>query len=161
MASTKLLARSGLLSVLTNVPVVEITPDYSTGDLVGGKQSLLNATKFTGGGGLIQSVVLLDAAKLSINKDVFFFDSDPTGTTFTENGALVVADADLAKLIGIAQITTWAVFSANAMGFSLDLAMPFVLASGSATLFAAIVERGTANYVAATDLTLRVAVMAA
>ena len=47
------------------------------------------------------------------------------------------------------------------MGFALDLAMPFVLPSDKASLFAAIVERGTADYVSVSDLTLQVSVMAA
>ncbi len=47
------------------------------------------------------------------------------------------------------------------MGFALDLARPFVLPSDKASLFAAIVERGTADYVSVSDLTLKVGIMAA
>ncbi len=54
-----------------------------------------------------------------------------------------------------------ATFSDNAMGSALDLAMPFVLPSDKASLFAAIVERGTADYASVADLTLQVSIMAA
>ncbi len=55
----------------------------------------------------------------------------------------------------------WATFSDNAMGFALDLAVPFVLPSDKASLFAAIVERGTADYASVADLTLKVGIMTA
>ncbi len=54
-----------------------------------------------------------------------------------------------------------ATFSDNAMGFALDLAVPFVLPSDKASLFAAIVERGTADYASVADLTLKVGIMTA
>ncbi len=76
-------------------------------------------------------------------------------------GAPAVDDDDLTKIIGIAQVTKWATFADNGMGFALDLAMPFVLPSDKASLFAAIVERGTADYVSVSDLTLKVGIMAA
>ncbi len=47
------------------------------------------------------------------------------------------------------------------MGFALDLAVPFVLPSDKASLFVAIVERGTADYASVADLTLQVSIMAA
>ena len=54
-----------------------------------------------------------------------------------------------------------ATFADNAMGFAPALAMPFVLPSDKTSLFAAIVERGTADYVSVWDLTLKVGIMAA
>ncbi len=76
-------------------------------------------------------------------------------------GGLTVDDDDLTKIIGIAQVTKWATFADNGMGFALDLSMPFVLPSDKTSLFCAIVERGTAGYVSASDLTLKVGIMAA
>lgn len=161
MSSTKLLAQSALLSTILVTPVIQASPDYSTGDLVGGKLELLNAVKFSGGGGRIQSVIITDKAKVSVNKDVIFFTADPENTTFTENGALTVDDDDLSKIIDVAQITTWATVANNGMGSALDLAMPFVLPSDKTSLFCAIVERGTTDYVSTADLTLKVGIMAA
>ena len=162
MASVKLLARSGLLASISIVPVIQSTPDYSTGDLIGGKLELEDAVKFGGGGGLIQSVMLTNKADaVGVNKDVIFFSSDPAGTTFTENAALNLIEADVVKIVGVAQINTWVDMTDTSIGFALDLAMPFVLASGVTSLFCAMIERGTMNYDGVGDLTLKVNIMAA
>jgi len=84
----------------------------------------------------------------------------PTGAPLV-GGGLTVDDDDLTKIIGVAQITTWATVADNAVGFALDLAMPFVLPSDKTSLFAAIVERGTADYVSVSDLTPKVGFMPA
>ena len=76
-------------------------------------------------------------------------------------GALTLDDDDLTKIIGIAQVTKWGTVANNGTGSALDLTMPFVLPSAKTSLFAAIVERGTADYVSVSDLTLKVSIMAA
>ena len=157
MASSRLLSASGNMALISVTPAIQVTPDYSAGDLVGGKIELLNAQKFAGGGGIIRQVTLTDLAKLSIDKDLVFFSADPAATTFTENAELDVDDADLVNIVGVAQLTSWVLFKDNAFSVvSPDL--PFVLPDGKTSLFAALVERGTANYVSTTDLTLRVAI---
>ena len=126
-------------------------------DLIGGKIELANAVWSAGSGGLIQSVVITDLAKQSITKDVIFFDADPTGTTFTENGAFDIHDADLVRIIGVASVSTRFPFNDNSFGGAFNLAIPFVLAGTS--LFVAVVERGAGNYVSTSDLTLRVGIL--
>jgi hypothetical protein len=137
---------------------VEATPDYSSGDLVGG---LLNISDIESekkfGGGLIQSVLITDLAKQDIDKDVVFFDTNPSNTTFTENAALDIADADLVNILGVAQVTTWIDFNDNSIGQALNLAIPF----SNTALYAAIMERGTANYASTSDLTIRVGILPA
>ena len=141
--------------------VVQTSPDYSAGDLVGG---LLHIGGIAGevpgsgvplGGGLIQSVVITDLAILSIDKDIVFFDANPAATTFTENGALDIDDADLPKVIGTASLTSWVLFGDNAVSQVLNLGIPFA----DTPLLAAIIERGTANYVSTADLKLRVGIL--
>lgn len=130
---------------------VEATPDYSAGDLVGGLLTIMESAL----GGLIQSVVITDLAKQNVNKDVVFFDTNPANTTFTENAALAIADADLVDVLGVAAVDTWFSFSDNSVGQALNLAIPFV----NTPLYAAIVERGTANYASTSDLTIRIGVL--
>lgn len=137
---------------------------YASGDLVGGKLTLTDPKSGTvefPSGGLIQSVIITDLAKQNITKDVFFFDTNPANTTFTENGALAVADADLVDLIGVAQVADWYSLSDNSVGQVLNLALPFVLPGASASLYAAIVERGAPTYVSTADLTIRVGILPA
>ena len=130
---------------------VEASPNYSSGDLVGGLLTLSTAAF----GGLIQSVIITDLAKQNIAKDVVFFDTNPENTTFTENAALDIDDADLVDVLGVAAVDTWFSFSDNSVGQALNLAMPFV----NTPLYAAIVERGAANYASTADLTIRVGIL--
>ena len=133
---------------------VETTPDYSSGDLVGG---LLTISSDPYSGGLIQAVVITDLAKQNIAKDVVFFDTNPANTTFTENAALDIDDADLVDVIGVVPVLDWFSFNDNSVGQALNLAIPFV----NTPLYAAIVERGTANYASTSDLTIRIGILAA
>ena len=153
----------GDITVIEQAVTVEAAA-YATGELVGGKLTLtvpeLVAPKFNRGG-LVQSVVITDLAKQSVNKDVVFFDVDPSATTFTENAALDINDADLLNIIGVAQVLTWADFSDNSVGQALNLAIPFIIGASGTALFAAIVERGAPTYAGTSDLSIRVGILPA
>ncbi len=156
--------RDSILIIEQNV-TVEASPNYSTGDLVGGLLTLAhpiadgNDGSIYPTGGIIQSVLITDLAAIVIDKDVVFFDTNPSNTTFTENAALDIADADLLNVIGVAAVDTWFSFNDNACGQALNLALPFVLPAAATALYAAIIERGTANYVGTSDLSIRVGIM--
>ena len=130
---------------------------YAAGDLVGGKLTFSSFGETDLAGGIIQSVIIIDLDKEDTNKDVIFFDADPSNTTFSENAALDVHDTDILNIIGVAQVTTWMDFNDNSVGQVLGLNMPFVIPSGK-SLFAAMVERGTPTYTGTGDLTVRVGV---
>jgi len=173
-------SRSGQQHFVEATPTIEASSAYSAGDSIGAAViSLAGATAETGGltaaevreaagwgtgnethGGMIQSVILTDLGKQSAEIDVVFFDADPSQTTFTDNAALDVDDADLLNIVGVAAVTTWKDFSDNSVGQTLNLAIPFVLEDGGNTLYAALVSRGTPTYASTADLTLRVGVLA-
>ncbi len=158
--------RSSILIIEQNV-TVEATPDYSTGDLVGGLLTLThpiadgNGTSTYPTGGLIHQVLITDLAKQSVDKDVVFFDTNPSNTSFTENAALDINDTDLLNVIGVVTVETWFSFNDNSVGQALNLAIPFVLPASATALYAAIVERGTANYASTSDLSIRVGILPA
>ena len=135
------------------------TSAYAAGDLIGAKLSITLPAWATGKRGfLIQSVSLQDLAKQSAAIDVLFFHADPSGTTFTDNAALDVADADVASIAGFAQLLTYSNFNDNGYAQAGNLALPVVV-DGS-TLYACLVSRGTPTY-AASDLKLRVGIVRA
>lgn len=132
---------------------------YATGDLVGGKLSLVEAGRSSPNTGLIHSVVIRDQANQKVAFDVVFFSADPTGTTFTENAALDVADADLAKVLGVVQVVAsdYVTLSDNAVATRSGLGLPYEL--GGSTLYAALITRGAPTFAAATDLSLAVGLL--
>lgn len=149
----------------THKPTVTIsTGIYAAGDSIGGKLTLSDATRGAGADGkatgVIQTIRLVDQDNEQAEIDVVFFDADPSGTTFTDNGALDVADADMAKIIGYITIaaTDYIAFADNAVATKTGLGFAFSLAEGY-DLYAAMVVRGTPTYTATTDLALAITVL--
>lgn len=127
-------------------------PAYSAGDLVGGKLTIDNSIA----GGLaasrtcfLQAIGLVDQAKQNVPMHVILFRSDPTGTTFTDNAAFDVADADMSKICGYVAISSYTQFNDNSYGYTTALGIPVPFSS---QLYAAFVAQGAGTYVATTDL---------
>lgn len=120
------------------------TDAYTAGDLVGTKLTLPGVFEYGPMEPYLVSIAVQDLTKQNAALDFLFFDSDPTATTFTNNAAFDVADADLNKILGYASLTDYTSFADSSVGSvgSLGLA---VRPAGSA-LYAAIIARGTPTY---------------
>lgn len=131
------------------------TAAYASGDLIGGKLTL----QVDKNNGVIQTLVLTDAANQKTATDVIFFVSDPSATTFTDQAALDIADADLKKIAGRVSVaaTDYVSYADNAEA-TVNPSFAFQLTSGT-TLYACLVTRGAPTYAAATDLQLRITVL--
>lgn len=129
---------------LSGATVGANTDAYSAGDLVGGKLTLadvfLNGAKEP----FLTSITVQDLTKQNAALDIVFFDADPAATTFTNNAALDIADADLPKVIGYAQVVDYASFNDSSVGCVSGLAM--AIRPTASTLYACIVSRGTPTY---------------
>ena len=165
MSSAHYAQGGGLTKIFTDTPTVSASPNYTDGDNMGGLITLTNFGRPTNtdassptvfSSGIIQSVVITNLVAGSLNIDVLFFDTNPSNTTFTDNGALTVNDTDLLTLIGLASVTTWSAFADNEMGYESNLGIPFNLEAGNASMYVALVARGAHNLASTSDLTLRV-----
>ena len=134
------------------------TSAYADGDLIGGKLSFSSAVRFSAGSALLQNAVLVDQAKQSANIDLVLFDADPTGTTFTDQAAFDVADADMDKIIAVIRFGTygdWITFNDNGIAqYTPPGGVPIKLTTGT-TLYGALVSRGAPTFAASTDLKAR------
>ena len=124
------------------------TDAYGAGDLVGTKLTLSNAYPVESKEPYLHSITVQDLDSQAAELDFVFFDSDPSGTTFTNNSALDVADADLPKLIGFVTITAsdYCSFADSSVGTVGNLGIACKPAIN--TLYCAIVSRGTPTYTA-------------
>lgn len=122
---------------------------YAPGDLLGGKLTLSNAMRVAAGSGILQDIVVQDLSNQKAALDVVIFDADPSTTTFTNNAALDVSDADLVRIIGHVSIlaSDYISFADNAVATKSGLAMPVDVAAGR-NLYACVVCRGTPTYTA-------------
>jgi len=143
--------------VLSLTPTVS-TGAYADGDNIGGKLSFEGAVRAADPvdiGGVIRSVIITDLAAQVTDIEVVFFDADPSATTFTDNAALDVADADLVKLIGAVVVSTWQPFADNSMGYATGLYIPYTLGTGT-TLYGAMIATGATDLVSTSDITIQI-----
>lgn len=135
-------------------PTVD-TAIYASGDLIGGKLSLV----INKNNGIINTVVLTDAANQKSALDIVFFRDNPSNTTFTDQAALDIHDTDLKVICGRITLAAadYVSYADNAEA-TINCNFGFQLASGT-TLYACLVSRGTPTYAAATDVQLRVTVI--
>ena len=132
---------------------------YASGDLIGGKITLSNAVRSGVQTGTIKGIVIVDDDEESGAVDLIFFDTNPSGTTFTNDVEFDIADADLENCIGGVSISTYMVFKDNAVASLFTTEIPFRLPEATTSLYAALVSRDTKTYTAATDLSVRVCIV--
>ena len=153
-------SKDGSVGINAERPTIS-TGIYASGDCIGGKITFDDmggpdvSTGRAGHGGLIQSVCLADRAKQDANIDVIIFGADPSATTFTDNGPLTIADADLDKIVAIVSLTSYIDFVDNSFAGISGLAIPY-FSNTDGNVFVAMVVRGAPTYVAITDLFLSI-----
>lgn len=150
---------------------VQVTPTitagaYTSGDSVGGQQTIAGAVRAGALSGRILGVTVLDKSQAARNPmDLVFFDRSVTVPA--DNAVFTVSDADMINCLGIIQLTAnsyntaWAGTPANSIASLPNtlvastynpMIFPFPIVCNSTDLFMAIVIRGTAAYSSTTDL---------
>lgn len=136
---------------------VDATPDYSAGDLVAAKLTVVG-TREGVFSGEVESVVLTDKEANSANFNLWLFSSDPSSTTFTDNGAFTIADADIEKVMCVIPVTAH-VASGSGASVSYQYGTKCAFKLTSTTFYAAIEAEATINAAAADDLHLRLTIL--
>lgn len=121
---------------LTAAPAVTAGA-YTTGQVVGGLISLTGAPT----SGTIQTVLCYVKTALTAPYDVYFFDTNPTNSTFTDNSALALNIADLPFCCGVAHCNDAITNGTPEYLQASGVGMPYTLATGT-TLYAVVVMRG-------------------
>lgn len=152
-ADTPIVTHTKTVSV---VPVVD-TNIYAANDNVGGKLTFSDIVRAQVYSGEVRSVTVTDLGGDSANLNLILFKSDPTATTFTNNAAMDIADADLDKIICVIPLTTHYVFADNGASTAVYVGCAFEL-SNSQTLYGALVATGTPTLDAADALTVKLTV---
>jgi len=154
--------------ILTITPNISVSPAYTTGDCLGGVQTVGSAARFSGGGGIITSITVLDKTQAQRAAfDLLLFNASITATT--DNAAFAGTDADMAKLVGMISIlagdynTAFAGTPLNSIAFKpnsatatwpLSMAIPYYC-SGGTNLYVQCVVRGTPTYASTSDLVIQ------
>lgn len=119
---------------------------YSAGDTIGVRFAVA-AIRKEAGSAIIRSISVRDLDKQNSVLKIILFDADPTGTTFTDNAALDLADADITKVIGVIPVAAadYTSLNDNSVGHVGNLNIPIQVSSG-ASIYAVVVSGGTPTY---------------
>lgn len=128
---------------------------YATGDVLGtGNPVAVEVMARDNGTGVIQSLSIGDLSKQDGAIDIIVFGMAPTATTFTNDSALDIADADLSKIIGVISIgaSDYSDFADNSVATKTPVSMVvsnFSTTTGAKTkLWLAFVSRDSKTYAA-------------
>jgi hypothetical protein len=144
----------GYTTGIKDTTAVSTSPAYTAGDAVGAKRTIANAVRVSGGTGILESIILLDRANQKAAMELFIFDSDPSAATITDNTAFVFSTDDL-KVIARVSIAATDYVTINSKAVATVKGLGIALkASGSTSLYAALVTTGTPTYAATTDVQL-------
>lgn len=149
----------GIGTVVVPTVTVSTSPAYSVGDNVGGKLTLSNAVRSSGGTAYLRSLLLVDTSNQKNALELLLFNADPSSSTITDNAAFVLHANDVAKLIRRYSLAAADYVTLDSKGI-LDLLLgdrPLV-ASGSTSLYAALVipaTGGTPTYAATSAISVR------
>lgn len=132
-------------TAIKSTPTVGTGTAYAAGDVIGVINTLSNAVRISGGSGVIRSVTVSDksgVADIAIALRVWFFDSNPSGSTFTDNSALNIVDADITKVIGFVDLAGTGGAATGAEVWSARACDLAFVASGSSSIFMVLESRG-------------------
>lgn len=127
---------------------------YEAGDCIGGKITITDAVRTSGGTGILQSIHVIDTSNQKAAFDVLIFDSDPSAATITDDTAFVYS-TDITKQIARIPVAAGDYTTINNIATVNLSGLGRVLkASGSANLYAALVLSGTPTYASTTAVTI-------
>jgi hypothetical protein len=150
----------GPTTIISPTITVSTSPAYTANDVVGGKLTLTDALRVSGGTGILQSLCIIDKGNQKAALEILIFDSNPSSGTYTDNGAFSWNATDGAKLIRRISVlaSDYTTFGTAAIA-DLSTGGKVLKASGSKNLYAVIVTTGTPTYVATTDLIVRFGIL--
>jgi hypothetical protein len=145
-ANRGLKVNPGPLVRLSVTPVVNTT-QYTAGDAVGGEMTFSGAARFSGGGGTVVGLTVVDKSQQQPTLELVLFNQDFTGTT--NNSPFDPSDADLANVVGVIQLAAWYDFNDNSVGYA-SCSLPFVCATTE--LRGQLVTRSAPTLISSSDI---------
>lgn len=138
-------------------PVID-TGAYTAGDCLGPLQTVTSVARYTGGSGMLRSIVIVDktqAQRAAI--DLVFFDR--TVTTAANNAPFQCSDADMLFCLGVVAVATGD-YNTAWPGTPLNSVATKIVADGlplplnGTSLFMQAVVRGTPTYTSTSDIVI-------
>ena len=147
---------SGHAAVL-EVTLTLDTNIYADGDVLAATQAIADAFRATNGLAKLHSILVIDEDDQGQALDIYLLDGNVSFGT--ENAAVSVADADAAKILGRVVVAGADYYDLGGVQIASKGALDIMLkaASATASLYIAVVSRGTGTYTAS-GIKLRIGV---
>jgi len=139
-----------MIRKIAGTTIAATATTYASADCIGTKFEIANLNRGVAGmAPILTAVTVTDLDDQQGALDVILFDSDPSATTFTDDAALDIADADLTKIIGMVKVTSsdYSTFNDNAVGQVHSIGLAIDLAGGSSA-YGVVVSRDAKTYTA-------------
>lgn len=138
-------------TVITPTITVSASPDYTSGDSMGGKITLTGVARVTGGLSKLQTIAILDNANQKPAGTLLFFNADPAAATITDNAAFAFS-TDAGKVIA-----THAIAAADYVTIDSKAVLCYgninkLVQPVATSLYVAFVVTTASNMAATTDL---------
>lgn len=152
----------GVLRVGSWTTAVIQTPTVTAGvyvanDNVGGLLTFANAARFSGGGGIVKEILIIDDASQSAELELWLWNQ--TFSAGADNAVWTPVEAELHNLVTIISTADGTYYTGGATGTvcMVEVARQFNLTGTS--LFGRLVTRGTPTYAATDDISVLVHLM--
>ena len=137
--------------VITPTIAVSASPDYSSGDSMGGKITLTNVARVTGGLSKLQTITVIDRANQKPAGTLLFFGADPAAATITDNAAFAIS-TDVLKVVASHAIAAADYVTIDSIAFLCYGNINKLVQPVATSLYAAFVVTTASNMAATTDL---------
>lgn len=137
-------------------PIAVTATSYSTGYDIGGKKAWTNAARVYTNGLTIESVALGDRNSTGKNVNLIVFNANPTATTFVDNVALTINDADLSKIACVIPLTSHQSFVDNNVTYQGNIGCALNLGASGTTMYTTMIAAEAVTYGTANDLNLSI-----
>lgn len=135
------------------VPTLTASSAYSSGNCIGGKQTISNVALYTSGKVFLSCLSLYDKSNSKPALTVLYFCGDPTAATIT-NKTNFVWSTDVAKFVGKVDIAVgdWETYNGVAICTKNALALGPIACVGNRNVYAAVVTTSTPTFASTTDM---------
>jgi hypothetical protein len=133
---------------------------YTAYDNIGGLLTFPNVLRSTINSGVVTSAKVYDLSSNIVAYELGLFSTNPSATTFTDNAAIDVADADLGKILGPIAFTTSDryAFADNSVSTKHAQYLPVTFTGAPRNIYGALRSTGTPTFAGTSDITVCITV---
>jgi len=121
---------------------------YAAGDAIGSVITLSDVFLNASGQSTLMSVAIGDGNSQAQDLEILVFDSNPTGSTITDNAAVSISSDELSLSCGSVLVSSadYKAYATNSVATVRNIGMPVWNNNGTANLYLVVVSRGTPTY---------------